>query len=135
MSSLTCNFPFSWIYSSRACIADSLLQWASLFFCFLPASCSWLRWIYQDDWVFNPLLPRQQRPKTEICRCCRRCWKQGHLLFFFHFAVFLLGLGLLLQKQMRVIDFNFTDAQGWCLNSNFGPLLHGLSEAALSAMV
>lgn len=48
--------------------------------------------------------PESEGQKNEICRCCRRFWKHGHLIFFLQFAVFLLGLGLLLQKQMRDAD-------------------------------
>lgn len=68
--------------------------------------------------------PESEGQKSEIYRCCRKCWKQGHLFFFLLFTVFLLGLGLLLQKQLRVIDFNFTHAQEQCLNSNSGHLLY-----------
>lgn len=123
MSSLYCNFPFSWIYSSRACVADSLWLWASLFFVFfLPAAHGSDEYIKMIE-SLTLSCSKSEGQKSEISRCCRRCWKQGHLFFFLWFTVFLLGLGLL-QKQMSVIDFNFTHAQGQCLNSNSGPLLY-----------
>lgn len=67
-----------------------------------------------------------------IYRCYRTHWRAWYrdTCFSDFSSVFLLGSGLLLKKQMNVMDFNFTNAQGKPMKSKsaFSALTHSRCE-------